>query len=278
METGGLRTKGIIKQSQLNIPLITVVTVVYNGEKDFEETVLSVIKQTYQNVEYIVIDGASTDNTFNIIKKHEDAIDYWISEPDRGIYDAMNKGIDLAKGDWINFMNSGDKFYDKNVLKTIFEENTNLDDIIYGDVLLVRRLGSVVQKAKPLDLISKQMIFSHQAAFVRLTLMREIKYDTTFKSSGDYNFFYQCYKNNRRFLYVPCIIAASNDEYGVSRNYALVKHEDARIHGIEHTLDWKIKYVSGCMTYNIKQIIKRILPKSIVDKIRRNNIKRMGKV
>ena len=92
-----------------NNPKISIITVVYNGEEFLEETVLSVLNQSYKNIEYIIIDGGSTDGTVDIIKKYEDEIDYWVSEADKGIYDAMNKGIDVATGEWINFINAGDK-------------------------------------------------------------------------------------------------------------------------------------------------------------------------
>ena len=87
-------------------PLITVVTICYNAVDTIEETIKSVIEQTYPNIEYIVIDGGSKDGTVDIIKKYQDKISYWVSEPDRGIYDAMNKGTMKANGRWINFMNS----------------------------------------------------------------------------------------------------------------------------------------------------------------------------
>lgn len=93
--------------------LISVVTVSYNAVATIEQTLLSVINQTYPNIEYIIIDGGSTDGTVDIIKKYADEIVYWISEPDKGIYDAMNKGIKKANGEWINFINAGDSYYDK---------------------------------------------------------------------------------------------------------------------------------------------------------------------
>ncbi|RHJ54940.1 glycosyltransferase family 2 protein [Bacteroides sp. AM10-21B] len=99
---------------------ISVVTVCYNAADTIERTMLSVLNQTYHDIEYIIIDGGSTDGTVDIIRKYADKIAYWVSEPDKGIYDAMNKGIKVATGEWINFMNAGDIFCDKNVLTNIF--------------------------------------------------------------------------------------------------------------------------------------------------------------
>ena len=137
-DKGGLRTQGYLKKSFDDKPLVSIVTVVYNGEVFLEKTIQSVINQSYSNIEYIIIDGGSTDETVDIIKKYEDRIDYWVSEIDSGIYDAMNKGIDLASGDWINFMNAGDSFVGCNVLLNLnyFLSDINYD-IIYGDVNII---------------------------------------------------------------------------------------------------------------------------------------------
>jgi glycosyltransferase involved in cell wall biosynthesis len=116
---GGMRVNGRQKCSGPGRPLLTVITVVFNGAATIECTIRSVIEQTYDNVEYIVIDGGSTDGTVEILRKYEGSIDYWVSEKDAGIYDAMNKGIGLAKGDYIGMLNSDDYFASTSALETI---------------------------------------------------------------------------------------------------------------------------------------------------------------
>ena len=114
-------------------PLISIITVIYNDGKKLEETILSILSQTYDNLEFIIIDGSSTDETIDIIKKYEDKIDYWISEKDSGIFDAMNKGILAAKGDYINFMNAGDFFIRKSLVKEVVDIlNSEEIDFLYG--------------------------------------------------------------------------------------------------------------------------------------------------
>jgi glycosyltransferase involved in cell wall biosynthesis len=137
---GGLRAQGIFKQSSDDKPLVTVVTVVYNNASTIEETIRSVLFQTYDNVEYIIIDGGSDDGTLEIIKSYDDFIDYWVSEPDKGIYHAMNKGIPLAGGQYINFLNADDHYLYSGVLEKI----TGLfrragSQIIIGDAVMLSK-------------------------------------------------------------------------------------------------------------------------------------------
>ena len=106
--------------------IISIITVSYNAVKSIERTILSVINQKYANFEYIIIDGGSTDGTIDIIKKYQNNINLWISEPDKGIYDAMNKGIEKARGKWLNFMNAGDTFTNNDVLNNIFNEEKTI--------------------------------------------------------------------------------------------------------------------------------------------------------
>ena len=248
-----------------NNPLISVVTVSYNAVSVIEQTIFSVINQTYPNVEYIIIDGGSTDGTVDIIKKYADKITYWVSEPDKGIYDAMNKGIELATGEWINFMNAGDSFYSFSILELIFGQTIFSNDIIYGDTLFLAPNLEYVRKTLPLDTISRCMPFGHQSTFVKTLLMKEQKFDVSFISRGDYNFFYQMYYANKSFCHIKQIIARYDNTKGISvENYRVVLRENARIWGIENSIQWKCKYwVIVCMR-DLKRAIRRMIPTKIL--------------
>jgi glycosyltransferase involved in cell wall biosynthesis len=197
---------------QMNNPLISVITVVYNGASTLEQTILSVINQTYKNIEYIIIDGGSTDGTVDIIKKYEKHLAYWVSEPDNGIYDAMNKGIDKATGEWLNFMNSGDCFYDKNILEDInfFIES----DVIYGNVCIKDKYGEYTLKPQRLKNILFGMVFSHQSTFVKRTSMQI--FDVKYKIAADYNLFYTLYRLEKKFKYIPLTVSIYDGENGIS--------------------------------------------------------------
>ena len=129
------------------MPLVSVVTVSYNAVDCIERTMQSVFGQTYANIEYIVIDGGSNDGTVGIIQKYASRIDYWISEKDRGIYDAMNKGIRQARGEWISFINCGDEYCGSNVLEEVFHSAIeNRTGVIYGNIMFKYAWGNVEKK------------------------------------------------------------------------------------------------------------------------------------
>jgi glycosyltransferase involved in cell wall biosynthesis len=121
-----------------NNPLVTIVTVVYNGEKYLEETIKSVLSQTYENIEYIIIDGASSDNTVNIIKKYEDKITYWVSEKDDGQTDALIKGFNMSQGDILYWLNYDDLLFNKNIIKIVVDTFKKYQvELVYGNDILV---------------------------------------------------------------------------------------------------------------------------------------------
>lgn len=192
---GGLRLQGFFKESSVNKPLITVVTVVFNDEGCLEDTIRSVIEQDYSNVEYIVVDGGSKDGTLDIIRKYENVIDYWVSEPDKGIYYAMNKALYLGSGKWINFMNAGDAFATKAILSLVVREMEIGIDLIYGDYGILRD-GAIQYKkvGKPKDLWKGA--FCHQSLLSSSELYKKIEFDTSYKICGDTGFLLTALKSN----------------------------------------------------------------------------------
>lgn len=200
---GGLRTKGYFKKSHENKPLISIITVVFNGEKYLEETIQSVINQTYDNMEYIIIDGGSTDGTLDIIKKYEDRIDYWVSERDEGIYDAMNKGIMLCAGDIVGIVNADDYIYKNTLLNIQNALEKNSFDYTYGDIDLLDQNGVIYGKTRSMNENEaqkrkyKEMPFPHPTVFVCMNVYKEIGiFDTRFKLSADYDFLLKILEND----------------------------------------------------------------------------------
>ena len=247
MLNGGIRTKGITKKSQNNKPLITVITVVYNGEKTLEETIKSVINQTYDNIEYIIIDGNSSDGTLDIIKKYEDKIDYWQSEPDKGIYDAMNKGIELAQRDYVALLNADD-WYEPDTCLTIANEILkNKADVYHGVLRFVNKNGDVLKiEGYTINLLAHGMI-AHPTCFISRDIYKTVKYNINYKSAADYDLINYLAHKNIKFYFIPKILANFR-EGGMSSNIiGLV--ESAKIQR-------KYKYIS-VFNYLIKMVYYR---------------------
>jgi glycosyltransferase involved in cell wall biosynthesis len=219
-EVGGLRTRGYFKKSHPGKPLISVLTVARNAAEEIERTVKSVLNQTYDNVEYIIIDGASTDGTLDIIKKYSNRVDYWISEMDRGVYYGMNKGIDLASGDWINFMNSGDRFYKPDVIQQVVDECAQDIDFIYGDHIYGDNLKSTKAaefetlwqrlKNKDFDVAWMGGFPCHQSLFSRATVLKKYKYDVKYKLASEQNFLLTVYSNNHKYRKLDLVVSFYN--------------------------------------------------------------------
>lgn len=162
---GGLRIHGKQNRHQSSAPRVTVVTVVFNGEKTLEHTIRSVVTQSYANIEYIIIDGGSTDGTLDILKKYDGAIDYWLSEKDNGIYDAMNKGIALASGDYIGMLNSDDYFASPDSLEIIAAQ------LVAGNVDAVFSCLDIVDPTNLDRVLRKYRISSFTPFMLRIGVM-----------------------------------------------------------------------------------------------------------
>ena len=215
-------------------PLITVVTVCYNSVDMIEKTLKSVIEQSYSNKEYVVIDGASTDGTKKIVERYIDSIDFFMSEPDNGIYHAMNKAVGVAKGEWIIFMNAGDVFVDNAVLEKVSYSLSATIDVLYGDILTSRNTELVLKEAPSEIKSMHRMPFCHQAVFTRTSLLRSFPFDEKYKMSADFKLYKQLNRENATFRRLPLPITIydrtglSNSQRarGLGENIAVIKEID----------------------------------------------------
>lgn len=215
---------------------VTVVTAVLNDAGHIEQTILSVISQTDIEIEYIIVDGGSKDGTLELIGKYKDKISLLISEPDRGVYDAMNKGIKYSTGDFVYFLNSGDVLLNPSILSKIkLEELKERNAIIYGNVVVA--YGNIEALEKPRPFFNSKMKFKgigicHQSMFFPGELIRNEKYDLSYKIAADYDLVYRLWRKGTEFLYRDITIAKYDWGKGISSNpYKLldVYRENARV-------------------------------------------------
>lgn len=244
---------------------VSIVTVTFNCESVVEATITSVLGQTYENKELIVIDGNSTDTTVEIVHKYKRDIAVLISEDDEGIFSAMNKGISVAKGDWIIFMNAGDTFVSSETLSDnsglLFNKSVG---VIYSSHLLKfknsKRLIDDIpffnQKGR-----YRTMGFSHQSCLVRLDLAQKWKFSLDFKLTADYNMLYSIYKNED-VLFKKALdpIAVMDDNGGATiSNYKLHLIEECEIAGYSQSVSRMLFVEVKYLEFRFKRIVKRFL-------------------
>ena len=256
---------------------ITIITVAYNVIHTIEQTIQSVVQQSYENIEYIIIDGESKDGTLDIIKKYEHKLAYWVSEPDTGIYDAMNKGVNQATGDYILFLGADDWLLDKDIIARIIPVLPSAD-VIVGTVLSVHEELGVERREK--NVFSLEDIYAgyhppHQGMFVRTSIMKAYKFNCKYRIVADYDFFLKCYFDRRitirsidQVVSYYSLSGVSNNnkglvikedccamlENGISKNHVEV-YKERRL--LEH--DKIKKYIKKC--FSVLGILKKILLK-----------------
>lgn len=185
---------------QMALPKVSIVTVAYNAESTIETTLTSVINQSYKNTQYIIVDGASTDKTLEIVRRYSKDVDLIVSEPDSGIYDAMNKGLALASGEWIGFLNCGDTYVGLNALENIFTNDLGGADVVYGNSVQIDSRGnaSKLLSSDQLGDLEYYPIYRHGASFVRTNIHRRYPFDLSrLKDYGfalDYHNIYGLYR------------------------------------------------------------------------------------
>ena len=206
-------------------PLVTIITVVLNGEKHIERTIQNALSQKRQNLEYIIIDGASKDATIQVIKKYNALIDYWLSESDTGLYDAMNKGIRFAKGQYIGFLNSGDLYCD-NTFDLLYDAIQKFDSpaVIYGDTFIYNQELEikVLQKAiADFSQIKKRMIACHQSMFIKKTVYDQLGcFNLKYRIAADYEILTRLDTRQNKTVYINQPLSLFH-EGGFSNNFRL---------------------------------------------------------
>ncbi|WP_455666787.1 glycosyltransferase family 2 protein [Phocaeicola sp.] len=245
----------------MNNPLISVVTVVYNAVATIEQTILSVVNQTYPYIEYIIIDGGSTDGTVDIIRKYVDRIAYWVSEPDNGIYDAMNKGGLKATGDFIQFLNAGDWLENKYVIEQIFKDWFKRADVIYGDMIIRRSGGVYYAKAQDLSHFENDFPLFHPSTLIAKPVFINHLFDVSYKISADFKLLRDVYYERGEFIYFPFAFTNFDAVCGLSSSGCALEifKERGRIYGKDKMPEWKFIYMIYSINLKIKSLLKRIL-------------------
>lgn len=218
-------------------PKFSVITVCYNAQATLEDTIQSVIAQTYHHVEYIIVDGASKDRTLSIINRYRDRITTVVSEPDKGLYDAMNKGLRLATGDYVCFLNAGDGFHEDDTLQQMvhtLRELTELPDVLYGETALVDAEGHFVRMRRlqaPEHLtwhsFRQGMLVCHQAFFAKRTLAEP--YDLRYRFSADFDWCIRIMKKSKVLHNTHLTLIDYLEEGMTTRNHKASLHERFRI-------------------------------------------------
>lgn len=220
---------------------LSVVIVTYNAGENIEKTLDSLIHQTHSDYEVVLVDGKSTDNTLEIIKKYQALFENksipvtCISERDAGIYDAMNKGIGLASGKWIYFLNVGDVLFDEKVLEDVLAHATENVDVIYGDVMDDYGFKVVRLVACPIEDIKWRMPFCHQAVFAKTEMLKDYLFNLNYSLSADYDQFLRIYLAGKNFKQIDRIISVYSREGISSQSGYLVLEQYKKIqlsHGI----------------------------------------------
>lgn len=234
-------------------------TVCYNAAESIEKTIQSVTSQTYSNIEYLIIDGGSTDGTLDIIDRYRHKISKIVSEPDKGIYDAMNKGIRLCTGELINFMNAGDTFVDENTLTKVMDYVEEDSDVIYGDMISILDNIEIYSKAGFFTDHDANLPFCHQSVLVRAEYAKEYPFDLRYRIVGDYDFFYKLYTQGKKFQYITIPVTRYSFG-GFSYNYRAAAYKEVS----EITKKKKnLRYYLKLNTIKLKMSFFRILPDSV---------------
>jgi glycosyltransferase involved in cell wall biosynthesis len=279
-QQGGLRLNNKFNQNyHQNKLLITIITVSYNAAEFLEQTIQSVLQQTYTHFEYIIIDGGSTDKTIDIIKKYETQITYWCSEPDKGIYDAMNKGISLSEGEIIGLINAGDTYLPDALLSLAKQYSPSEQlSVYYGDIYRWYTDANIkVKITSSFEELKYSMSICHQAMFItKYTYLTHGLYNLNYKYVADFAYALSLLQANAQFIYINSIVACYQTGGVTDEKMLASKIESIRVHFELKTPFWHralMQYIKQLFRYYFYQIvIVSLLGKTKAAKMRRERL------
>lgn len=259
-------------------PVLSIITVCFRAGDDVRTTMDNVLLQTWKQFEYLVIDGGSDDGTPELLKKYESSFSQagipfrYVSEPDHGIYDAMNKGTRMAEGQWLLFLNAGDLLADSRILEQIFSIPSD-GQIIYGDTLCIYQGNQKLYPALPLDHLTYEMAFCHQSAFIRRKLLLETPYDTTYRVCADHCFFLSMYLKKKAFDYRPVPVSVYEIAGYSDKNKMRSHKEQHRMQKELGVFRFSFSWLLREVRFYLKQGIKTVFGQKLIDSVRKKRLR-----
>lgn len=248
---------------------LSIITINLNNKDGLIKTMESILSQTFRDFEWIIIDGGSTDGSKELIKQHSGNLAYWISEKDNGVYNAMNKGVSHASGDYVLFLNSGDYLTDDSVLETVFSNEYD-SDILYGDIIICDGTNIVERRVYD-DVLSFNYLMKwsigHPSSFIKRQLLIDSPYNESYKIVSDKEFFLKQALMGSCFLHVPCFVSCFDTNGISSSQIELVQNEEKQM--IKATVpqpiycDYSVKYLSEFLSFRNSKYFERVMHFSI---------------
>lgn len=259
----------------MNKTVLSVITVCFRAGEQLKATVECILRQTWTELEYLVIDGGSEDGTLEFLEEsrirfQERGIAFrYLSEPDQGIYDAMNKGVRMASGQWLLFLNAGDLLADDRVLEQVFKESSDAQ-ILYGDTLCTYRGRTKLYPALPLSSLIHEMAFCHQSACIRRELLLQHPYNTTYRICADHEFFLSMYLEDKTFEYRPLTVSVYEVAGYSDQNQMAAHREQRRMRKELRIARFSFADLWREIIFYVKQGVKTIFGQRFVDLVRKN--------
>ena len=259
-------------------PVLSVITVCFQAKDQVQATLANLLEQTWRDFEYLVIDGGSGDGTRALLEASGPAFSragipfHFRSEPDQGIYDAMNKGVRMASGTWLLFLNAGDLLLDPRVLARTFETSSDAE-ILYGDTICIYQGQKKRYPALPLSHLSYEMAFCHQSAFIRRTLLLEHPYNITYRVCADHHFFLSMYLRGASFARLPFPVSvyeiAGYSDQNKFRSHREQRRMQKELDVFHLTPSWLLREVR----FYLKQGIKHMFGQHLIDLVRKKRLR-----